>query len=160
MTTIINVGMADYKIAKKPDILTTGALGSCVGVCIYDVDANVGGLAHVMLPKSNANSRGDLKKYADKLVPLMFKDLICLGAKRPRLVAKIVGGAQMFSFPGKANVLRIGERNIEAVEEELKLLNIPLLEADVGGKVGRSIRFDVTSGLLHIKSINQGEKVI
>ena len=34
------------------DVLITYALGSCVGVAIYDPVARVGGLLHYMLPES------------------------------------------------------------------------------------------------------------
>lgn len=160
MTTVINVGMADYKVAKSPSILMTAGLGSCVAVCIYDISAKIGGLAHIMLPSNNGSSRGDLKKYANILIPLMFEDLIKNGAHRLRMNAKIAGGAQMFSFTGTSHVLKIGERNIQAAEEELQKLKIPLLATDVGGNFGRTVNLDITNGSLHVRTINQGERVI
>jgi chemotaxis protein CheD len=72
----------------------------------------------------------------------------------------MAGGAQMFSFAGKTPMLKIGERNAEAVEMELKKAGIPLISYDVGGNFGRTINFDITSGDLHIRTINHGEKVI
>ena len=41
------VGIADQKTARGPDTLVTYALGSCVGVCLYDGALQTGGLAHV-----------------------------------------------------------------------------------------------------------------
>lgn len=160
MNNVITVGMADYKTSKIPDILMTAGLGSCIGICVHDPVEKVGGMAHIMLPTANGNPGANPSKYADTAIELMVQDILSLGAKKTRLRAKIAGGAQMFSFPGKTNVLKIGDRNAEAVEAELKRLGIPLLVADVGGSFGRTIHFDVGTGDLKVRTINHGEKVI
>lgn len=160
MSNVITVGMADYKTSKIPDILMTAGLGSCIGICVHDPVEKVGGMAHIMLPTANGNPGANPSKYADTAIELMVQDILSLGAKKTRLRAKIAGGAQMFSFPGKTNVLKIGDRNAEAVEAELKRLGIPLLVADVGGSFGRTIHFDVGTGDLKVRTINHGEKVI
>lgn len=160
MSNVITVGMADYKTSKTPDILMTAGLGSCIGICIYDPVEKVGGMAHIMLPSANGNQGTNQAKYADTAVELLIQDILRLGAHKIRLRAKIAGGAQMFSFPGKPNVLRIGDRNAEAVGAELKRFGIPLLVADVGGSFGRTIHFDVGTGDLKVRTINHGEKVI
>ena len=36
MSTVIKVGMADYKVGSGPDKLLTLGLGSCIGVTLYD----------------------------------------------------------------------------------------------------------------------------
>ena len=160
MSNVISVGMADFKTAKTPDILLTAGLGSCIGICIHDPILKVGGMAHIMLPTASGSLGGNPAKYADTALSLLLKEIFSMGAKTSRLRAKMAGGAQMFSFPGKPPVLKIGERNAEAVEQELKKNGIPLLIADVGGNFGRTIHFDVGTGQLHIRTINQGEKVI
>ena len=52
MVEIEKVGMADLKICKAPNALTTLGLGSCVGICLWDTASGIGGLAHIMLPDS------------------------------------------------------------------------------------------------------------
>jgi len=160
MSNTILVGMADYKVGKTPDKLMTAGLGSCIGVCIYDLQSQIGGMAHIMLPSSRENLKGSPAKYADSCIELLLGDLYKLGVSRMRLKAKMAGGAQMFSFAGKTPLLKIGERNAEAVEHELRKAGIPLLAYDVGGTFGRTINFDIKTGDLHIKTINHGEKVI
>jgi chemotaxis protein CheD len=160
MSVVISVGMADFKTAKSPDILLTAGLGSCIGICIHDPIMKVGGMAHIMLPAASGSLGGNPAKYADTALVLLLKEIAGLGANNSRLKAKIAGGAQMFSFPGKPPVLKIGERNAEAVEQELKKSGIPLLIADVGGSFGRTIHFDVGTGELRIRTINHGEKVV
>lgn len=159
MSNIIVVGMADYKVGKSPDILMTAGLGSCIGICVYDLGTLTGGMAHIMLPSSEG-SVGNAAKYADSCLTMLLTDLCKMGVIKSRLKAKMAGGAQMFAFSGKAPGLRIGERNAEAVEQELKKAGIPLISFDVGGNYGRTINFDIKTGALHIRSINYGEKVI
>lgn len=160
MSVVISVGMADYKTARAPEILLTAGLGSCIGICIRDPFLKVGGMAHIMLPTASKSLGGNLAKYADTALELLLKEIAAMGANKGRLKAKIAGGAQMFSFPGKPPVLKIGERNAEAVKEELRKHGIPLLVEDVGGSFGRTIYFDVGTGELRIRTINHGEKVI
>lgn len=160
MSGVITVGMADYKTARSPDLLLTAGLGSCIGICIHDPYLKVGGMAHIMLPTAGERLGGNPAKYADSALELLIVDILSMGANRSRLRAKIAGGAQMFSFPGKPPVLKIGDRNAEAVQDGLKKSGIPLLIADVGGSFGRTIHFDVGTGDLRVRTINFGEKVI
>ncbi|MGI6450300.1 MAG: chemotaxis protein CheD [Desulfitobacteriia bacterium] len=160
MSKTIVVGMGDYKVGKTPDRLMTAGLGSCIGVCIYDLQSQIGGMAHIMLPSSGENKKGNPAKYADTCLAMMLEELYKMGAIKARLKAKMAGGAQMFSFGGKPPLLKIGERNAEAVGQELKKAGIPLLASDIGGTFGRTINFDIKTGDLHVKTINFGEKVI
>lgn len=160
MSNVISVGMADLKTAKAPNILMTAGLGSCIGICIHDPMQRVGGMAHIMLPTAGNTSGGNPAKYADTAMDLLVSEILRLGASKSRLRAKMAGGAQMFSFPGKPPVLKIGDRNSEQVILELKRLGIPLLVSDVGGSFGRTIHFDVATGDLKVRTINHGEKVI
>jgi len=160
MSITLVVGMADFKVGRTPDKLMTAGLGSCIGVCIYDLHSCVGGMAHIMLPSSRENMKGNAAKYADTCIEMMLDELYAAGAKRLWLQAKMAGGAQMFSFAGNPTVFKIGERNAKAVQNELKKAGIPLISYDVGGTFGRTINFDIQTGNLHIKTINHGEKVI
>ncbi|MBM7867131.1 chemotaxis protein CheD [Heliobacterium gestii] len=158
---LIKVGMADLKASKAPDNLMTSGLGSCIGICLYDAVAKVGGLAHIMLPASTqARSSENKAKFADTAIPVLLDEMTRLGAVKSRLVAKIAGGAQMFSFPGASDVMRIGERNAEAVLQRLKQENIPLLARETGGNFGRTIELDTMTGKLHIRTIDRGEKAV
>lgn len=160
MSETMIVGMADYKVGRTPNKLMTAGLGSCIGVCVYDLHAQIAGMAHVMLPSSKDNMKGNPAKYADTCLEMMLAELSRMGANKLRLQAKMAGGAQMFSFAGKTPLLKIGERNAEAVQQQLKKAGIPLLAFDVGGTHGRTINFNIQTGSLYIKTINHGEKVI
>lgn len=157
MSNVIRVGMADLKIAKYPNTLLTAGLGSCVGVCLYDYSVRIGGLAHIMLPDSNcARSKENLAKFADTAIPLTIEQMVKAGAARKRVVAKIAGGAQMFNFPNGSNLMRIGERNVDAVKKTLKDLGVKLISEATGGNYGRTIELKTETGIVSIKTIDHG----
>ncbi len=159
--TTIKVGMADLKVAKAPHKLTTLGLGSCVGITLYDAQAKVGGMAHIMLPDSTQiKNNTNAAKFADTGIQLLIEELLQIGAKKQRLVAKIAGGAQMFIFQHTESSMRIGSRNIEAVKEQLALQQIPLLANDTGDNYGRTIELHTDTGRLVVKTIGHGIKEI
>lgn len=151
---LIKVGMADMKTGQAPARLLTSGLGSCVGLCLWDSLTRIGGMAHIMLPDSTkAKVTGNPAKFADTAVPELIKALEQIGAVRRRLKAKIAGGAQMFSFGGEHEIMKVGQRNVEAVKMALNSWQIPLLAEDTGGNIGRTIEFDLESGLLIIRTM-------
>lgn len=161
MSKIIQVGMADLKVAKCPDKLMTAGLGSCIGICLHDKAIKLGGLAHIMLPSSQmARGSQNKAKFADTAVTLLIEEMEKYGGVRSRMIAKIAGGAQMFNFSGDSDIMRIGERNARAVEEVLKSYNIKILASDTGGTFGRTIIFDPETGDLLVRTIGYGERVI
>lgn len=161
MGKIIQVGMADLKIAKTPDKLMTAGLGSCIGICVRDSAAQVGVLAHIMLPVSNQSKNPQNRaKFADTAMEMLMEELNKNGASASRLVAKIAGGAQMFKFSGESDIMKIGQRNAEAVVENLQKYRIKLLAQDTGGNYGRTITFDVENGDLLVRTIGHGERII
>lgn len=157
---IVKVGMADLNIAKLPGIIRTTGLGSCVGLTMYDPQLKLAGMAHVMLPTSEIAREGNVNKakYADTALPELLEKMLQLGASQSRIVSKMAGGSQMFSFSGAGETMRIGPRNAESCREWLKKLKIPLVAEDTGGNYGRTIEMDCETGLLTIRSVQMGVK--
>lgn len=161
MADIIKVGMADLQCCKAPHILTTLGLGSCVGIVLYDPITKVSGLAHVMLPDSTQiRNNSNVAKFADTAIDQLIDDMIAIGANKSRLVSKIAGGAQMFSFGSTNELMRIGDRNAKASKEKLASLGIRLLSEDTGENYGRTIEFYSETGDLLIKTIGRPPKTI
>ena len=163
MSEIIKVGMADLKTCVSPNGVTTLGLGSCVGIAIRDPMTKIGGLAHVMLPDSTAIRNGHLTvaKFADTGIVELVQQMEKLGAKRSRMVAKIAGGATMFSFQGGASPMgQVGQRNVEATKAKLKELKIPILAEDTGLNYGRTVVFYPETGEFHIRAVGKSETVI
>jgi len=158
MPELIKVGMADLKVGKNPDSLISYGLGSCVGIALYDAQTKVGGLAHIMLPDSTqARATDNTAKFADTAIPVLLEQILRLGAQRSRVTAKIAGGSQMFSFAQATDIMRIGDRNAEAVREVLKAHSIRILAEDVGGNYGRTVELLLDSGVFVIKTVNKGD---
>lgn len=156
---VIRVGMAESAACCAPGTLITSGLGSCVGVSLYDPVVRVGGLAHIMLPDSSQGRFTDNKaKFADTSIPDLLAILEELGARRERLVAKVAGGAQMFSFDSKDDRFAIGRRNVEAVKRIFDEQGIKILGEDVGGSFGRTMILFTENGKVVIKTIDKGER--
>lgn len=161
MSKQIVVGISDLNVTVTDGVLLSYALGSCVGICLYDAAIRAAGLAHIMLPsiigfKQDAN----IMKFADTATVELLRRMENLGARRGRMIAKIAGGAQMFTKQGMSNAAQIGQRNISASKEALKSLNIKLIAEDTGLNYGRTIEFYAQTGVLKIKSITNGIKEI
>lgn len=161
MSECIKVGMADLKICISPDSITTLGLGSCVGIAIRDPITKVGGLAHVMLPDSTAIRSNENKyKFADTGITELVRLMEEAGAKRSRMVAKIAGGAQMFAFQNKNDLIRVGDRNVEASKKKLAELKIPIIASDTGESYGRTVVFFPETGDFLIKAVGREERYI
>lgn len=155
---VTRVGMAESGVTRNPGVLMTCGLGSCVGVSLYDVVSRVGGMAHVMLPDSTQARHSDnLAKFADTAIPQILDMLSDLGAARARLIVKIAGGAQMFSFRNGDARFAIGDRNVEAVERAFASRHIPIVARHTGGNFGRTMILDTATGTVIIKTIGHGE---
>lgn len=157
----IKVGMADMNVCSGDDSIITLGLGSCVGVVLWDPSAKVCGMVHVMLPDSTAISQNTNRaKFADTGIEDCLAKVIGIGGRKERLVAKIAGGAQMFSVNTKSPSLRIGERNVEAVKKELAKLGIKIIAEDTGLNYGRTVLFFPATGDYVIRSIGKETKTI
>lgn len=157
---MITVGISDLKVAKAPEILVTYALGSCVGICLYDSSVRVAGLSHIMLPSSSmSRDKNQPARYADTAIPLLIQRMEASGARRFRLRAKIAGGAKMFAGVSDSSLSNIGQRNVAAVRESLRNYGIPILADDTGKDYGRTLYFSAEDGSMRIKSAKHGEWV-
>jgi chemotaxis protein CheD len=161
MSELIKVGMADLNVCSAPNALATLGLGSCVGIVLYDSFTKIAGMVHVMLPDSTKiRNNENVAKFADTGIDALIANLVSIGANRSRLTAKIAGGAQMFAFNSNNEMLRIGERNIEASKLKLQILGIRILAEDTGLDYGRTIEFYPETGELYIKSVGKPLKVM
>ena len=161
MGNVIKVGMADLKIAKAPDSLTTLGLGSCIGLTLYDPVAKIGGVVHYMLPDSTKlKNNTNIAKFGDTGIKELHRLMIQAGANPRRLVAKIAGGAKMFEVSGLSSVGNVGERNAEQAKIELRELRIPLVAEDTGLNYGRTVVLDCENGDYIIKAVGRDQKTI
>lgn len=161
MSEMIKVGMADLNVCISPNAITTLGLGSCVGIVLYDPGKKIAGMVHVMLPDSTKIMNNTNKaKFADTGIDLLISQMIRQGVNQRALIAKIAGGAQMFAFSNNNEMMRIGDRNVEATKLKLKALGINIRAEDTGANYGRTIEFYPETGELYIKSVGRALKIL
>ena len=157
MRHIIVVG--DMKTGDKEDFLVTHALGSCLGLVVYDPEIQIGGLLHAMLPLSKINrekAQANPYMFVDTGVPTLFKTLYEMGAKKTNLVVKAAGCGNPM---GRNEMFKIGERNYTVLKKLLWKNNILLEAEDIGGTKSRTVNFDISSGITIISSNGQKEEL-
>jgi chemotaxis protein CheD len=147
------VGVGDCCVSSDPEgVLITYALGSCVGLAVYDPVAHVGGLLHFMLPAAppgSAQSGNRPWMFADSGIPKLFREAYEQGAKKARLRVRAAGGAQMMDDNG---VFNIGQRNCVALRRILWKAGVMLTAEDTGGTDARTMRLEIASGRVFLRS--------
>ncbi|MBN1477201.1 chemotaxis protein CheD [Candidatus Sumerlaeota bacterium] len=151
MGEVITVGIADLKVSGDPEAeIVTYALGSCIGVALWDEEARVGGILHFMLPDSKMNrekARTTPALFADTGLPLLFREAYHLGAEKSRIVVRLVGGANILN---DNSLFNIGERNHRAATHILTGNSVRILAESVGGNESLSMRLHVGSGAVSV----------
>lgn len=146
------VEIADFAVGTGDAILSTSGLGSCVALVLHAPQSRVTGLAHFLLPEATPGSIFSRPaKFAATGVSLLVSEMRLHGAYG-QLQAKVIGGARMFGSLLSAGV-NIGERNVEATRAALQRLHIPVVAEEVGGEHGRSVRVDVATGAVRVRSL-------
>ena len=81
-----HVTSGSYYVSRNMPLTLQAFLGTCVGVAIYDEEAGVGGLVHLLLPEPV--SEGSLfqpEKYASTGFPIFLRALYDEGASKEGL---------------------------------------------------------------------------
>jgi chemotaxis protein CheD len=144
------VPIGELRVSRDPQAQLVTVTGPCVALALFDLEAGVAGLLHVVQPGRRRERRsGDRHAfYADTGVPLLVEEMINHGARRDRLQATVVGGA-MASPPGNFGYL--GRLNVEAVTSRLQAMGIPMVIREVLGQMGRRISLTVSTGSVNVE---------
>jgi chemotaxis protein CheD len=140
------VVVADMKVGQAPDEIVTHALGSCLGLMVFDPVAKVGGLLHAMLPLSRINpqkAETNPHMFVDTGVPALFKSLYEAGGQKGRMIVKAAGCGNPL---GKNEMFKIGERNHTILKKLLWKNGLLLESEDVGGTNSRTVHFNLSNG--------------
>ena len=149
MAELIEVPTASYAIAQAPNSLTTVGVGSCVAICLYSPESHAGALLHCMLSRAGQHVPNPAL-YADTGVSTVLEQLLKLGVTPTSLIAKLVGGAEMFPTLQTADAHGIGQRNVEETTKILQAIGIPIASTSLGGNRGRSLVFDLATGVVTV----------
>lgn len=163
MSKNIEIKVGEVAVGGKGVKIKTLGIGSCMVVCLYDKKSKVGGMIHAMLPCKNSTVEDDCKdlspknplerdpKYTDEAIDILIDKIEKIKGNSDDLIAKLVGGANMFKFFGDKKK-SIGSRNIEVARRKLEERKIMIENEDVGGAVGRMVEFNVSNGILMVTS--------
>jgi len=146
------VGVADMMVSGcVDDEIITHALGSCLGVTVYDPIARVGGMIHVMLPLSAiAPDKAAINPcmFIDTGVPKLFFECCRAGAVKERLIVKVAGGA--CACGTHKDYFNIGERNYQILEKLLAKNGFTVAAADVAGSKSRMLSLEIGTGIVKV----------
>lgn len=148
----IVVGVGDCRIASSPSrSLATFALGSCIAVVAWDWKLRIGGLLHVMLPNSELRTSVVVNPFVfvDLGLAELLKGMEARGVPRKRMRCSVAGGASMMA---ESSSLEIGKRNCLAVRRECWKQGVFIEREDVGGNDSRSVRLDLVTGKVELRT--------
>ncbi len=149
----IVVGVGDLVVCNDPAaLLVTYALGSCIGVTVYDPVAKVGGLLHFMLPSADLNkdkAAANPAMFGDSGIPLLFKACYEKGAKKERLIVCAAGGAEVLADDGH---FKIGSRNRTLVRKIFWKNNILIAGDETGGSNSRTLSMRMDDGTAIVRT--------
>lgn len=156
----ITVGVADLMVTAEPSTtLITYALGSCIGVTLYDPIMQVAGMLHFMLPSPKENkdsSEINPAMFASTGIPLLFKRAYELGACKENLIVCAAGGAEILEDNG---FFKVGTRNRTILRKMFWKNNILLSADDTGGNFSRTMSLSVASGEVEIRTKGKVRKL-
>ncbi len=156
----IVVGVADLAISNDDSAaIITHALGSCIGVTIYDPLAKIGGMLHFMLPSAKVSpdkADTDPLMFGDLGIPILFKSCYEKGAKKENLIVCAAGGAEILDGDGN---FKIGSRNRTMLRKLFWKNNILLSADDTGGTISRTLTLRMSDGQVSVRTKGK-EKVL
>ena len=147
---VLVAGIGEMVVTSNPNAaLVAYGLGSCVALAVWDPKAHVAGLAHFMLPSGPLTNPP--VKFVDSGLPQFFSEFTRRGGDLRRAQMKAAGGAAMLAV--MASTMEIGKRNAEALHAALSQHGLRLQSSDLGGKAGRTVQLEGSTGRLLVKSV-------
>lgn len=126
-------------------------LGSCVSIIMWHPQRRIGGMCHFVLPGRQAQKGARLDgRYAEDALLWLLTEVGRAGSKPAEYLVRLVGGGRMFE--GGTD---IGQRNIESARRLLREHNLPLQGEDIAGTGHREVIFDIASGKVWLKHVNE-----
>ena len=145
----VNLNIGQFYACRSGEVIKT-LLGSCVSTCLYDEQARVAGMNHILLPQSADMHKFDLNaRYGIHAMEMLINEMLKLGAKRTRLKAKAFGGANVLATVTTGSTP--GKKNVEFITEYLELEKIPLIARDLGNNFTRVLFFHTDTFEVYVR---------
>ncbi|MEM6891101.1 MAG: chemotaxis protein CheD [Pseudomonadota bacterium] len=142
-----NVTQGNFIVSKDPNHELSTVLGSCVCACLFDLEANIGGMNHFLLPEPSATSSKSIIHGAQAM-ELLLNSLLKSGARKDRIKGKLFGGSNVLKTE-----LNIGSANAAFAKEFLVTEGIPCVSKCLGGREALQVRFYPVSGKALVRSV-------
>lgn len=144
---------------REEKTLVAYGLGSCVALCLWDANAQVAGMAHVVMPGEDPTGAPN-PRFARSALPALLKVMRDQGSlsEPGELTARLVGGARILPTNLAASV---GTANAQALREVLDAAGVSIRAQDLGGGSGRSVWFDPREGgQVRVRAIGSGDRYL
>lgn len=138
MQKILNVHIAEVKVAKKGEILQA-ILGSCIGIGIIWKEKNMCGLAHCLLSKDPNTNFTIGARYVSQAFPSLLALMKIRNEDFKNIELIIVGGGNMTHPRNSKEEDLVGDINFKFAINEAKKIGLSINYKDVGGEHGRKI---------------------
>jgi chemotaxis protein CheD len=154
------IGVGDMAVSNNRDtILSTYALGSCIGLVAYDASIPAGGMLHLMLPDSTISpdkAAAQPAMFADTGLPQFFRELASFRVRPTSLRLLIAGGANVVMGN---DPFKIGERNLRATVDYLARNGYRAAHSHVGGTINRTLHLELATGSVRLKTAAGQERI-
>ena len=137
-----------------PDMLITYALGSCLGIAVYDFNLKRAGLLHCMLPDSSIDrnkAAGNPFMYVDSGMKALLDNFYRSGSQKNNLIIRAAGGSSS-KVKEEDDFFKIGHRNFLSLRKYLWNEGLMLKAYDVGGYGSRTVTLEVENGKMLIRT--------
>ncbi|MBP7735238.1 MAG: chemotaxis protein CheD [Spirochaetes bacterium] len=141
----------EYYVSGENEIIGT-LLGSCVAVCLVDLEKGVAGMNHFMLPGriTTRDIFSDKQaKYGITAINRLLSDMLAMGCKRENIVAKVFGGGHVLESIQSSS--SISDDNVRLANLMMEIEDIPITESDTGSNYTRKLLLDVKTGKVYLK---------
>jgi len=156
MKEVLDVNTGEVKVASKPSILKSTAIGSCIVIAAYDAKGRAGALAHIMLPGKAPGEEPRKTKYAEDAIDRMIAGMSRLGATSGDIEACLIGAGNVLERENET----ICDENIRSVTGLLEKKHIPIRAALLGGTTRKAVSLDVETGAVFCSEGDRKETLL
>jgi len=146
---LVSIHIGGVFTRDEPTIVRT-VLGSCVAVCLYDLEKRIGGMNHFLLPMGECRNTLPTSYGVFAMEELVHR-CIDLGAQRGNILAKVFGGGRVLQFPESEK--SVPNANIKFAFDFLESAGIRVATYDVGGVDAREIFLFTDSGRVLLRRV-------
>ncbi|MCP4133596.1 MAG: hypothetical protein GY754_21690 [bacterium] len=149
----------DYYATKENCVLGS-VTGSCISVCLYDLERGIGGMGLFIVPGSVGTEgivSSDIAALGIANMEYLLGEVVKLGGDRNFLRAKIFGAGYLGGSSSRA-IDPLSESNIRFINEYFTLERIHVERTDLGGDFRRKIYFSLDDGKVYRQILKNNEE--